>query len=108
MAFQALFEEACIDFDSTKSPTLRITRAGRVPEAMPFIAPVAGESTTGEGNISSLGGYFNELQYFIESVSTGVEPREATLFDARTSLGVVLNEIESARSGQAISIPDHL
>jgi predicted dehydrogenase len=108
MAFQVLFEGACVDFDSTKSPTLSITRADNAPEPMPFACPAAGVSATGQGNISSLGGYFNELQYFIESVATGLAPSEATLFDARTSLGVVLSEIESARSGLSISIPDHI
>ncbi len=108
MAFQALFEKACIDFDSTKSPTLTITKADSAPEAMPFTSPAAGVSATDEGNISSLGGYFNELQYFIDRVATGRMPEEATLFDARTSLGVVLSEIRSARTGLSVSIADHL
>jgi predicted dehydrogenase len=107
MAFQALFEGACIDFDSTKTPTLSITRQDRAPESMPFSVPIAGVSAAGEGNISSLGGYFNELQYFIGRIADGLAPSEATLDDARTSLWVVLAEIESARSGQTIPIPAH-
>jgi predicted dehydrogenase len=107
MAFQALFEGACIDFDSAKSPTLSITRADTAPEAMPFASPAAGVSATGEGNISSLGGYFNELQYFIGRIASGQAPEEATLFDARSSLGVVLSEIRSARTNLTVSIADH-
>jgi predicted dehydrogenase len=104
MAFQALFEKACIDFDSTKSPTLSIAKAHKAPEPMPFVVPGAGVSATGEGNISSLGGYLNELQYFVGSVATGIAPTEATLFDARASLAVVLSEIESARRGRSVPI----
>lgn len=102
MMFQAVFEQACIDFDSSKSPTLTITWQDRPPEPLPFAAPAAGSSKTGEGNLSSLGGYFNELQAFVASVTSGQHPSDATLHDARAALAVVLAEIESARTGQRI------
>ena len=104
MAFQAVFERACIDYDSTKSPSLAITWADGAPEPMPFIAPATGQSKTGAGNISALGGYFNELEHFIESVRVGRAPADATLADARRSLAVVLTEIESARCGQTVAL----
>jgi len=104
MAFQALFESACIDFDSGKSPTLSVTWSDRAPEPMPFAAPAAGQSATGEGNIASLGGYFNELQYFVSSLKAGRAPADATLDDARKSLAVVFAEIESARSGRTVAV----
>jgi predicted dehydrogenase len=104
MAFQALFEKACIDFDSGKAPTLSITWSDRAPEPMAFAAPSAGQSTTGEGNISSLGGYYNELRHFVSSIAAGRAPSDATLGDARRSLMVALAEIESARSGRTVAI----
>lgn len=104
MAFQAVFERACIDFDSSDSPTLRITWPKGTPEPMPYKIPISGKSETGEGNISSLGGYFNELQYFATNVLSGRAPTIATLEDARTSLAVTLAEIESARSGQRVAL----
>ena len=107
MAFQAVFEGACVDFDSGKSPTLSVTWPDRAPEPMPFAAPAAGSSTTGEGNIASLGGYFNELQYFVACLATGRAPSDATLDDARGSLAVVLAEIESARSGGTVALASH-
>jgi predicted dehydrogenase len=102
MMFQALFERACIDFDSSKAATLTITWTDRPPEPMPFTTPSAGSSKTGEGNLSSLGGYFNELQAFVASVTSGSPPLDATLQDARAALAVVLAEIESARTGQRV------
>ena len=104
MAFQALFEKACIDYDSGKSPTLAITVNDGAPEPLPFEAPTAGESGSGEGNISSLGGYFNELKAFVECILRGVPPTDATLEDARASLEVVFAEIESARAQRPIAV----
>ncbi len=103
MAFQALFEKACIDFDSGRSPTLTITWQDRPTEPLPFVAPAAGQSSTGEGNLSSLGGYFNELQAFVGCLTSGTAPADATLHDARASLAVVFAEIESARTGRTIA-----
>src|ERR1017187_268546 len=104
MAYQAVFERACIDFDSSKAPTLSITWSDRAPVPMPFNAPSAGQSATGEGNISSLGGYYNELRHFVSSIAAGRAPSDATLGDARRSLMVALAEIESARSGRTVAI----
>jgi predicted dehydrogenase len=104
MAFQALFEKACIDYDSCKSPTLTITVSDGAPEPLAYEAPTAGESGSGEGNISSLGGYFNELKVFVECILRGVPPADATLEDARASLAVVFAEIESARAQRPIAV----
>lgn len=97
MAFQALFEKACIDYGSDKSPTLTISWRDSATQPLEFEMPAAGESQSGEGNISSMGGYFNELKAFLECISSGVPPVDATLEDARASLAVVFAEIESAR-----------
>lgn len=104
MAFQALFENACIDFDSSKSPTLTITTGDGTPQPLEFKAPAAGESHSGDGNISNLGGYFNELQSFVDCIVHGVPPADATLEDARASLAVVFAEIESARTQRSIAV----
>ena len=104
MAFQAVFEKACIDYDSGKSPTLTLTASDGAPEALAFDAPEAGESQSGDGNISNLGGYFNELQAFVGSIVRGVPPADATLEDARAALAVVFAEIESARAKRPIEV----
>lgn len=106
MAFHALFEKACVDFDSTRSPTLSITWAGGKPGPLAFASPAAGSSARTEGNIASLGGYFNELKAFVESVACGTAPSTATVQDARRALAVVLAEISSAKSGQTVALPE--
>lgn len=48
------------------------------------------------GNISDLGGYYNELAYFISKVKLGEKIEEATLSEATKSLEFVLEEIAKA------------
>ena len=48
------------------------------------------------GNISDLGGYFNELLYFTDCAKAGAKVEKATLFDATESLNYVLEEIANA------------
>ena len=54
-----------------------------------------GEGAKG-GNISDLGGYFNELVYFTDRVKKGEEIEKATLKDGAKSLEFVLGEIKNA------------
>lgn len=98
MAFQAVFENGAVEYDSGASPTLSVTLGGGSKKPLVFTQPAAGRSSTGAGNISSLGGYFNELQYFVNRLAAGQAPSEATLAQAAESLRVVQAEIESARS----------
>ncbi len=99
MAFQAVFENGAVEYDSGASPTLSLTMGRGPKKPLPFAQPSAGSSATGAGNISSLGGYFNELQYFIGCLERGAAPQEATLSQATGSLRVTLAEIASARAG---------
>ena len=48
------------------------------------------------GNISDLGGYYNELVYFTNAVKNGGKIEKATLTDASKSLAFVLKEIAKA------------
>ena len=48
------------------------------------------------GNISDLGGYYNELVYFTDAVKNGAKIEKATLSDASKSLAFVLKEIANA------------
>lgn len=100
MAFQAVFEKAAIEFDSTASPTLSVTMDDGMRTALPYEQSQSGKSTSGEGNISDLGGYYLELSYFINCLETGRQPETSTLEHAVESLRVTLGEIESARAGK--------
>lgn len=48
------------------------------------------------GNISDLGGYYNELVYFTDCAKTGAKIEKATLSDGVNSLCYVLDEIKNA------------
>lgn len=70
------------------------------PESGEPFSPALKEAYQGEnnlgGNISSLGGYYNELQYFVEGLK-GEHPLEiATVEEALASVRLALREIEAA------------
>ena len=50
------------------------------------------------GNISDLGGYYNELVYFTDCAKAGAKVEKATLSDAAESLRFVLSEIKNAKN----------
>ncbi len=103
MAFQAVFEHGAVEYDSVAKPTLRVTLKDQAPEPLPFKS-AGDQAAVTTGNISSLGGYANELCYFIDCVSQGKAPAIATLDQAITSLGVVLAEVQSAATGKLVSL----
>ena len=96
MSFQALYEHAVLDYDSSNGKGLTICQGENEPQPMEVAKPDSGESTSGEGNVSDLGGYYNELLYFTNCLKQGKAPTIATLGDARASLALTLNEIQSA------------
>lgn len=53
-------------------------------------------SSNAGGNISDLGGYYNELVYFTDRAKAGERIEKATLSDASKSLAFVLQEIANA------------
>ena len=104
MAFQAVFEKAVVDFDTATSPTLHLTLDQNPREPLPFQKPVVASTGDAGGNISDLGGYYNELAYFCEKLQAGKKPEIATGPQALQSLRTVLAEIESATSQKSVSL----
>jgi len=104
MAFQAVFERGAVEFDSGASPTLAVTIGGGKKEPLPYLNPGAGESSTGTGNISSLGGYYNELNSFISCLERKRAPKIATGEQAAESLATALAEIQSATTDRTIKL----
>ena len=100
MAYQAIFENGTMEYDSNASPTTRVTLGEAATRPAELAKAEAGTSALGEGNVSDLGGYFFELTHFIECLESGRAPRTSTGRDAFDSLRVTLAEIESAESGQ--------
>jgi predicted dehydrogenase len=104
MSFQAIFENGVVDFNSNHNPTLRWTPENGKPEPLHFNAPQAGSSKIKGGNISSLGGYFNELKYFVECLEKNSMPQIATALQALESVRTVLAELKSAESGKTVQL----
>jgi predicted dehydrogenase len=104
MAFQTVFEQGAVEFDSGQSPSLVATVGSGPRKALPVKTPSVGNSSTGAGNISSLGGYFNELQSFIRALEAKRPPETATLEDATQSLKIVLAELKSATTGKSVKL----
>ncbi|MEF3302642.1 Gfo/Idh/MocA family protein [Paenibacillus sp. GYB003] len=97
MAYRVSFERATVVFSSAADPSLRIYEAGGgVIEPKPEAStPAAGDGDSG-GNISSLGGYYNELRYFLDCLAAGRPIEQSTLQDGCDSLKLTLREIAAA------------
>lgn len=106
MAFQAVFEKAVVEYDRRRNPTLLITREGVSTTPLPCGSPFSGESISGLGNISSLGGYYNQSAYFIECIRNARHPEIATLDQAREAVKVVCTEVASAASNRTVALTD--
>lgn len=104
MAFQAVFKNAAVEYDTGSSPSLTLTMGKGKKKPLPFKSPSIGSSSTGSGNISALGGYFNELQSFIRALEGKRTPETATLEDAAQSLEVTLAEIKSVKTGKQVRL----
>lgn len=99
MAYRVNFERATATFSSAASPTLRIyERDGLVVEpSLESSAEQAGGAESG-GNISSLGGYYNELSYFLDCLANGREIANSSLQDGCDSLRLTLRELAESGS----------
>ena len=104
MAFEAVFEHASIAYNSASGKPLTLALANAEPVAMTVQQPGPKESCTGGGNIASLGGYYNQIEYFTNCIKTGKAPQVATIAQATDSVRVTLAELESALSAQPITI----
>jgi predicted dehydrogenase len=104
MAFQAIFERGAVEFDSSANPTLVATIGDGKKQHLYYKNPGVGESSTGTGNLSSLGGYYNELAAFITCLQKKKAPKIATGDQAAESLATVLAEIQSATTGRTVKI----
>jgi predicted dehydrogenase len=91
MRFSAVFENAAMDFDSRANPTLTLTAAGEAPRPVTLPEPPTD-------------GYRRELEYFINRLEADLPIETSTGAQAARSLAVTLAEIESAASGNPVSL----
>ena len=104
MAFQAVFENGTMEYDSNASPTTRIVIGDGEPTEATLEKADAGDSELGEGNVSDLGGYYFELTHFISCLENGTKPETSTGRDALASLKTTFAEIKSVESGKSQSL----
>ena len=91
MAFRAVFERGAAVMDGGP---MTILEQGKEPVTPKFAAM----KVSGGGNISDLGGYFVELDYFVDCVLDNKPFEVSTPESARDSLRTVLAEIAMAKS----------
>jgi predicted dehydrogenase len=95
MAYRAVFEKGTLDFNSSRKPTLALYPVGGGVQH-PELPKAEVSSTVSGGNISDLGGYFNEVKYFVDCVEKGHEPAIVTPEDALASVELIQKEFKSA------------
>lgn len=90
MFFRVKFEKAVAEFGNAGLKLYTDAGAENVVLQKKFTAQVQGA-----GNISDLGGYYNELLYFTDCIKKGVKPQMAGLADAVESVKFIHKEIKA-------------
>ena len=84
--FRVVFEKAVVENAGGKFMLYTDSGAENIKIEKKKLSAIGGTS----GNISDLGGYYNELYYFTECAKNGKEIKQATLSDASASLKFLL------------------
>ena len=95
MAFRAVFDKAIVAYSSRLTP-MTLSVPGKEPEKLDVPQPASSGKVDAGGNISSLGGYFNEIQYWVDCLQKGREPQIVTGEDGLAAVELVEREIASA------------
>ena len=93
MSYIAAFEQAAIVFSSLHG--LRVYMGDGTSFCPELKKDCVAQSDVG-GNISDLGGYYNELYYFVDCVNKGVQPGKASLVAGAEAVEVVEKQKFSA------------
>lgn len=89
-SFRVVFEKAVVEMDGGKFMLYTNESAEEIKIEKKEIVG----AKDGGGNVSDLGGYYNELAYFVDCAKNNRKIGEATLKDATESLNFVLKEIK--------------
>jgi len=103
MSYECFLEDATVTYYSDRKPTLTVFQRNRDPYS-PDLASAGTESGVTTGNISELGGYYEELRYFIDCLEKGEKPDEIKPEEARQSLEICLAEVKSMKTGRKVSL----
>lgn len=94
MAYRCLFEHGAAEFNSRLNPTLTVYYADGHSETPEIPMPSIDDQSTG-GNVASISGYYNEIEYFVNCLDRGESISLITPQDARDSLKLVLDVVAS-------------
>ncbi len=90
-AYWVKFEKATVVFDGAKIVVYPVEGGSFTPELEKVDI-----GTAGSGNISDLGGYYNELKYFVEMLENPAMPNIAPLSEGARSVELALEGIKKA------------
>ena len=104
MALLVACEKATIKFDMSASPSLMVYPFEGEAYAPELPKSNIGPSTETSGNISDLGGYFNEIKYFIDCIKADKKLEIVTPEDAREAVRICLAAAKSAETDQVVEL----
>jgi len=104
MSLVVSMDKASIKLDSGAVPSLMVYPAEGEPFAPELPAPEIGASTETSGNLSSLGGYYNEIKYFLGCLKAGKQPDIVTPEDAKEAVRICLAVAKAAETGKEIEL----
>jgi len=104
MALHVACEKATIKLDTCLTPSLVVYPFEGASFAPPLPEQKVGAAAQTQGNLSSLGGYYNEIQYFLGCLAYGGKPEIVTPEEARESVRICLAITESVKTGKTVSL----
>lgn len=96
MEYRVRFEKATVIFNSGRTPSLMVYNIDGTALQPVLEKECSSDSDNLGGNISSLGGYYNEIKYFLECLNNGEEIKIAPLEEGIESFRLAIKEINAA------------
>jgi len=106
MGLKINLEGGSIDFSSRLTPSVLLApRGGGIehPDVPQPEVPTVG-SAGAAGNIEALGGYFVEVQYFVNCLDKGETPSLVTPAEAKAAVELCLAATKSAETGKPVAL----
>lgn len=104
MSLTVACEKATIKFDSSADPSLMVYTDDAEPFAPELPEPMVDESSDHIGNIRALGGYFNEINYFLSCIRENRNPTIVTPETAREAVRLCLAVRKSVETGEIVEL----
>lgn len=95
--FRACFQEATVIFNGRQIPSLAVYKKDGTIEYPELRSEYQGKDSSAGINISDLGPYYTEIQYFAECVAEDKSVERAPLLEGVKSVALALKELEAAK-----------